>query len=61
MSYFEARKCFDENNRLISPVDNPINWNLSNRLSNLADAVEFDMKRIQLQLSQILQALQRSK
>lgn len=62
MSYIEARKCFDENRRVIGdPMSNPLLWNLSVGLSFLADAAEADAKQLKAQIAQLAQAQQRQK
>ena len=61
MSYYKPKQCFDENNQILNPQQNPAIWNLGNGMSTLADALEADMQQLHHQLAQIFQALQHPK
>lgn len=59
MDASNAKKCFAENTRLISPHSDPVQWNLNNGLANLADAIARVQTEVR-QLQHLVAALQRS-
>ena len=60
-SFSRAKEIFDDNNRYVSPQDNPVDWNLSNGLSALALALESDLSKIKSDLGHIMNQIQRLK
>lgn len=59
MSYTQARACFTDILRYVTPADNPAQFNLANGLDSLATATEADMHEIKALLGQIVTVLNR--
>jgi hypothetical protein len=58
MSYMHARRCFDENCKMIDAQADPVNWNLNNGLHSLAKTIQIDMARMRQTLDAVVRALQ---
>ena len=46
MSYRKAEECFEDNVGRIDPSEDPVMFNISNGLNNLAEATRRDMEEI---------------
>lgn len=58
MSYYKAKKMFEDNRTRIDPNTEPIMHNTNNGLQLLTEAIEHDMKEIKNLLAHILQRIQ---
>ena len=57
MSYYQAKKCFDENVKLLGlPSQDRLMWNLNVGLTNLVFALEADLAEMERKIDQILKA-----
>ena len=60
MTFYKAKDCFKDNLQIIgSAKSNPLLWNLSVGLNQLAEALESDLGQIKHDLARITQDLQR--
>jgi len=59
MTYNEAKACFQENGRHLSPESDPVLWNLNAGLDTLTDAIEQDMAHLRDVLDRVVRALER--
>ena len=57
MTYYGAKKCFQENVDLCDPNADPIMWNLNNGLLQLASALSHDLEEIKTELKRVKRAL----